>query len=397
MIVVSGNRIRYVGLPGELTYWGLDVSKYQGIIDFTRVAAQADFCYIRASYAVASGVLTADQRWWYNWPDAEASGILRGAYHFYYPGALGVTQAKFFLATVGDDRGDMPLAIDVEAPARDWTVAEISNLRACLDTVESITGRIPVIYTGNWYWDPYLRNNLDTRWAERYPLWLGEYVDISQLGLPTPWRSVGYTVWQYTSSGNAAAYGCQGTGLDLDRFDGIRLEWDAFNGGIVANNRYKFLGPAGEPYGFMEVNGSIVPDTPPPTALDIWSEKYYAGAQWAGNPLYTTTSQGPALDHKWDGGSPNSAVPVDDFSAIFELDHNFEAGTYEVKVRSDDGFEYQVDGKAVVGLSGLIVQSAASKEYVGSFTVTAGVHHVRLIYTEFKGWAEIHASAPAKK
>lgn len=382
---------------------GLDISKYQLVVDMSKLAPRVDFLYIRASYAVASGVLTQDERWGANWPNARNRGMKIGAYHFYHPNTVtnGAAQAQFFLRRLGGYYGDLPLAVDVEAPARDWTAAEIEQLRSCLDVLEAQTGRKPVIYTGNWYWDPYLRNSFDTSWAAAYPLWLAAYVDESQIGLPSPWRNTGWTLWQYTSSGDAAAYGCGGTGLDMDQFEGTIEEWNSLVGVTpvaIEMNDYDVYDPDSHTFhGTMSFPGIILPkgSPPPASALDSWSEKYYNGQAWQGSPIWTSTSSGPALEHNWQSNSPNpGVVPVDNFSVTYDMDHQFTAGTYQVKVRSDDGFEYRVDGKAVPGLSGLIIQSAGSKEYVGSFTVTAGVHHITVIHFEAQGWCEIHVSAP---
>lgn len=172
----------------------------------------------------------------------------------------------------------------------------------------------------------------------------------------------------------------------------IAVKWQEVQ--PVANTQYEIHDPSGAVIGSLSIAGSVVPSGAPTPPADLWTESYYLGTAWAGAVVYKATSPGPALEHNWGAGSPNVAVPVDNFSAIFECDHVFAAGTYQVKVRSDDGFEYSVDGVVPAGLSGLIVQSAGSKEYVGQFTVTAGVHHLKVKYTEFAGDAEIHVSAP---
>lgn len=158
--------------------------------------------------------------------------------------------------------------------------------------------------------------------------------------------------------------------------------------------KYTIYNPDGTLHGDMEFPGTIVPAVAPPPAADVWQANYYRGLDPTGTVLFSTTYPGPALELNWQAGSPNPAVPVDGFSAIFVCTHVFNAGTWQWKVRSDDGFELSVDDVVVPGLSGWIQQSAASKEYAGQVTLTAGTHTIKVRYFENGGLAELHISAP---
>ena len=60
---------------------GIDVSKYQGDIDWPRVRSSGvGFAFIKAT----EGGDHADERFLDNWPSAHAAGLARGAYHYYY-------------------------------------------------------------------------------------------------------------------------------------------------------------------------------------------------------------------------------------------------------------------------------------------------------------------------
>ena len=66
--------------------------------------------------------------------------------------------------------------------------------RIFLRRVQARTGRVPIVYTGGWFWQGHLNN--PTGFAG-YPLWDSRYLDS-----PTPgalfgdWTST--TFWQYT-------------------------------------------------------------------------------------------------------------------------------------------------------------------------------------------------------
>ena len=68
-------------MPWQYPVHGIDVSKYQGDIDWSAVAPSGvDFAFIKAT----EGGDHADERFVDNWEAAGAAGLPRGAYHYYY-------------------------------------------------------------------------------------------------------------------------------------------------------------------------------------------------------------------------------------------------------------------------------------------------------------------------
>lgn len=93
-------------------------------------------------------------------------------------------------------------------------------LETALDVTEAEMGVKPMIYTGGWYWDPYMEPR--ARFAE-HMLWLASYIGGS---LPnympqpiSPWGDVG--VWQY--AGDVAAFGLDSTDLDVTTSDTLAI------------------------------------------------------------------------------------------------------------------------------------------------------------------------------
>jgi GH25 family lysozyme M1 (1,4-beta-N-acetylmuramidase) len=183
---------------------GVDVSQYQGSINWRTLAAQAQFAWIRAS----DGTLP-DTRIDANW--SASRGLLpRGPYLAFYPQINPLLQARALFARLGDDYGELPPAVDVESPKQAWSATWRESLQTCLAEVERIAGRKPVVYTGAWYM-PYVGN---APWLSEYLLWLGEYVPAASLVIPKPWAT--YTIWQHSSSGDGQRYGAASTYIDLD-------------------------------------------------------------------------------------------------------------------------------------------------------------------------------------
>ncbi|HEU0137554.1 MAG TPA: GH25 family lysozyme, partial [Flavobacterium sp.] len=85
----------------ELNVIGIDVSEYQGLIDWTKVdtvapAREIGFVFIRAT----AGKDKVDSKFDANWQQAKDNNIIRGAYHYYRPNENSSEQADNFIATV---------------------------------------------------------------------------------------------------------------------------------------------------------------------------------------------------------------------------------------------------------------------------------------------------------
>ena len=136
--------------------------------------------------------------------NATAAGVPWGVYHFAQPGkADPVASAKFFVAN-GGGSGQLPPALDLE-------VTKLSPLATAqwaltwLQTVQSLTGRRPIIYVG--YYFPASQYGF----LAPYDLWLPAYsngykpvTNVCSLALPkvpNPWvaSGAGWQLWQFTS------------------------------------------------------------------------------------------------------------------------------------------------------------------------------------------------------
>ncbi|MEH6415834.1 glycoside hydrolase family 25 protein [Pseudomonas sp. CGJS7] len=185
---------------------GIDVSHYQGTIDWTTVkAAGIAFAYAKAT----DGNTYLDPMFQTNWSGMQAAGVLRGAYHFYETHDDPVTQANWFVANVGAlGAGDLPPVVDIESYNGDYGGNSVAaNLQIWLDTVETALGRRPMIYTNPSFWQQTVGAGFSG-----YPLWIAEY-GVSAPTVPTDWSR--WNLWQYSQSGSVD--GVDGS-VDLDVF-----------------------------------------------------------------------------------------------------------------------------------------------------------------------------------
>ena len=79
------------------TLAGIDVSSYQGGVDWKSVAASGQqFAFTKAT----EGVTYTDDQLAANWAGINAAGMTRGAYHFGHPSIDAVAQANYFVNAV---------------------------------------------------------------------------------------------------------------------------------------------------------------------------------------------------------------------------------------------------------------------------------------------------------
>jgi lysozyme len=196
---------------GDETLAGIDVSHFQGEVDWDAVAAAGvRFAFIKAT----EGLEDVDPRFASNWEGSRAAGLLRGAYHFLHPNLDARQQAAHFLAVVALDDDALPPALDVEVTNGVAPAALTACIRTWLGTVEAALGCKPVVYTDPSFW----RTNVGADLGA-YPLWLACYAATPEI--PASWPS--WTFWQHSQSGTVS--GIAGP-VDLDTcrltLDGLR-------------------------------------------------------------------------------------------------------------------------------------------------------------------------------
>lgn len=188
---------------------GIDVSHYQGIIDWDALAREGhDFVFIKAT----EGRDLKDTAFATNWKLAGDAGMRRGAYHFFRPEVSAEAQARNFFGSVNLQTGDLPPVIDVEDRGKLSATALVKRIMTLSETMRVRYGVRPIIYTGQNFYNRFLAGQFDD-----HPLWLARY-DTTE---PVTVCGRDFDFWQYTDRGRLA--GINGN-VDRNVFTGSRLE-----------------------------------------------------------------------------------------------------------------------------------------------------------------------------
>lgn len=180
--------------------FGIDVSKYQGDIDWEEVKkSDVEFAIIRCGYRGSStGAIVVDPYFEKNMAGAEAAGILVGVYFFTQAtnNVEAVEEASAVLTLIKPYKVTYPVFIDTEGAGgkgRADNLEVIDRSFAVQTFCETIRtgGYTAGIYASkNWF-----NNKLDvTKLSADNVTWLAEYKD-------KPTYGGTYQMWQYSSSG----------------------------------------------------------------------------------------------------------------------------------------------------------------------------------------------------
>ncbi len=199
--------------PEQWEIFGVDVSSYQGEVDWPTLAGQGvDFAFIKAT----EGSGSADRYFSQNWVNAQAAGVMVGAYHFFSYDSPGQTQADNFIAQVPVTEGALPPVVDIEfygdklqnPPEREAVKAILDPL---LERLEARYGHKPILYVTYRSYKLYIKGDY-----QAYPLWVTR-----PLVAPI---DKNWTFWQYSHSARLAGYRGSEECIDLNVFRGTREE-----------------------------------------------------------------------------------------------------------------------------------------------------------------------------
>lgn len=187
---------------------GIDVSEYQGEISWSYVDTLENkhplhYVFIRATV----GKDRKDRKFEKNWLGAKENKMIRGAYHYYRPNENSLEQAELFIKTVTLQKGDLPPVLDIEKLPKNQSIANLKlGLKRWLHAVESHYGVKPIIYSGESYYEDFLKEEFGD-----YLFWIANY-NFYREEIAEDWL-----FWQFTEK--ASVPGIKGN-VDVNIYNG---------------------------------------------------------------------------------------------------------------------------------------------------------------------------------
>lgn len=179
----------------------IDVSKYNGAINWSKVKGNCDGAIIRAGYrGYGSGKLVTDEKFKENIKGASNAGVPIGVY--FVTQAITKAEAKEEARYTMDLVKGYKLAFPIFIDSEDGNVKATGRadrgklskdkrtaiLKAFCEEIKA-NGYIAGVYTGEWW----LNNLLDITKLSNFYLWVAKYSSKAP--------SVNYDAWQYTDKG----------------------------------------------------------------------------------------------------------------------------------------------------------------------------------------------------
>ncbi|MDR0268356.1 glycoside hydrolase family 25 protein [Paenibacillus sp.] len=204
---------------------GIDVSHWQGDIDWGKVAASGiSFAFIKATQN------KIDPKFLSNVKGAKAAGLLVGAYHYMDDSVTTVDKAraaaqdfyKAIQAAGGADVFELPFVLDYESNKQNLSQAALNaNAKAFLEEIQRLTGVTSMLYTY-----PAFIGNFSG--LSNYPLWIARYSNQAPVDA-SGWNR--WDFWQYSDgqvggmlpNGDRKVAGIAGP-VDLNEFAGTVTE-----------------------------------------------------------------------------------------------------------------------------------------------------------------------------
>ena len=180
-------------IPGAVKK-GIDVSQYQGTIDWERVKASGiDFAIIRCGYGM-NQTDQDDNQWLRNVSECERLGIPYGVYLYSYANTVekARSEADHVIRLIEDRKLSYPVYYDLEEDS----LSKLSNSKLAQIT-ETFTGRLKAsgysnvgIYANKSWFEKKLTDKI----FQKYPRWIAQYNSLCTY-------SGSYVMWQCTNKG----------------------------------------------------------------------------------------------------------------------------------------------------------------------------------------------------
>lgn len=189
---------------------GIDVSKYQGTIDWSKAASSGiDFVMVRVGYReLSNGKIVADSNAKYNMQEAQKNGIAVGVYFFSTAISQeeAIEEANWVADYIAQYAITYPVAYDCEgyqqASGRQYSMTKSERTQAALAFLNRIKerGYTPMFYAakseleGNQQWET-------DKIAAEYKIWVAQYPSEAYPSTAKSSYTGVHAMWQYTNQG----------------------------------------------------------------------------------------------------------------------------------------------------------------------------------------------------
>ena len=259
-----------------MTIRGIDISKYQQVIDWRKVKASGVvFVYIRV---LDDDGLRIDPYFNLNWTQSKNVGMLRGAYIPFYAWNDPMQVARnVFNALDPIERGDwwmgeLPIAIDYEPHEITRSPAFMQQrLLTVINEIERLCLVKPIIYTSAYTWDTYVNPKGDFVLDPLLDLWVANYIfDYQKVGrrvttwdkldaafptfnpaIPNTWKFIGEDIWQ--AAGDDGFVDGVANACDMDHWRGTYQEL------VEWGEAHKIPETDSEPDHIVDVSNMVLP------------------------------------------------------------------------------------------------------------------------------------------
>ena len=164
----------------------LDISAYQGEVDFQRVKRDGIWGVMLKATEGERYLSPAFEK---NYQQAKQAELEVGAYHYLRASTVpeAVAEANFFLSKVKEKQLTLPLAVDIEAPEQ-RQIEDLAPIAAAFcDTLDKAGYYATIYSTVDWF-----KTKLSAKQLDRFDRWIAEE------GVSKPNFEKPYGMWQFT-------------------------------------------------------------------------------------------------------------------------------------------------------------------------------------------------------
>lgn len=206
-----------VDYPDTYSVHGIDISKWQDDLDWDQIYAKdiyGDTVFFKFVIIKATeGIWMEDPMYDEFWNESKDAGLIRGAYHYFYPQKNIQQQARNYITSVDLNPGDLPPVIDIEETGGLSKKEIVKNLQLFIAELKKEFKQPPIIYSNADFVNDYLSDDFKS-----YKFWVAHYYEKK----PRIDKNVEWIFWQHSDKGVLA--GCR-EHVDVNVFNGSMKEF----------------------------------------------------------------------------------------------------------------------------------------------------------------------------